>query len=55
MVSHRISSVQDADLILVLDDGKIIERGRHEDLVQSHGLYAQLYERQLLEAELEAM
>lgn len=55
MVSHRISSVQDADLILVLHQGRIIERGRHEDLVQSQGLYAQLYERQLLEAELEAM
>lgn len=55
MVSHRISSVQDADLILVLDQGALIERGRHEDLVHSNGLYAQLYERQLLEAELEAM
>ena len=55
MVSHRISSVQDADLILVLDNGRIIERGRHGDLVHSHGLYAQLYQRQLLEAELEAM
>ena len=55
MVSHRISSVQDADLILVLDKGRIIERGRHADLVHSHGLYAQLYQRQLLEAELEAM
>lgn len=55
MVSHRISSVQDADLILVMENGEIIERGRHEDLVDSNGLYAQLHQRQLLEAELEAM
>ena len=55
IVSHRISSVQDADLILVMDQGRIIERGKHDDLVLSGGLYAQLYERQLLEAELEAM
>ncbi len=55
IVSHRISSVQDADHILVLETGRIIERGGHEDLVALGGLYAQLYEKQLLEAELEAM
>ena len=55
VVSHRISSVQDADHILVLEAGRVIERGAHEYLVRKGGLYAQLYERQLLEAELEAM
>ena len=53
VVSHRISAVQDADQILVLDDGAIAERGDHEALVAHGGLYADLYRKQLLEAELE--
>jgi ATP-binding cassette subfamily B protein len=42
IVSHRVSTVRDADLILVLDQGKVVERGQHEDLVEAGGLYAEL-------------
>jgi ATP-binding cassette subfamily B multidrug efflux pump len=55
MISHRISTVKGADLILVLGDGKIIERGRHADLLAQGGRYAELYEKQLLRDELEAL
>ena len=54
VVSHRISTVRDADLILVLDQGKVVERGTHDELVRRAGLYAGLYRKQQLEAELEA-
>jgi ATP-binding cassette subfamily B protein len=54
IVSHRISTVRDADLICVLDDGRIIERGTHDQLLKLNGEYAALYERQLLEEELAA-
>jgi ABC-type multidrug transport system fused ATPase/permease subunit len=54
LVSHRVSSVRDADLILVLDDGRIAERGRHDELVALGGRYAQLARAQQLEDELEA-
>ena len=53
VVSHRISAVQDADQIIVLDNGRVTEQGAHEDLVQQDGLYASLYRKQQLEAELE--
>ena len=46
VVAHRLSTVQRADLILVLDKGKMIESGRHSDLVRAGGLYQQLYEAQ---------
>ena len=55
IVSHRISAVQDADLILVLDEGRITERGTHDQLIRGEGLYASLYRKQLLEQELEAL
>jgi ATP-binding cassette subfamily B protein len=54
IVSHRVSTVRDADLICVLDEGSIIERGTHDELLALGGEYADLYERQLLEEELEA-
>lgn len=53
IISHRISTVKDADQIVVLDKGKIVERGTHDELVQLKGIYAGLYEKQLLEKELE--
>ena len=54
IVSHRISTVRDADVILVLDQGRIVERGTHDDLVRANGLYAELHKKQLLEEELAA-
>jgi ATP-binding cassette subfamily B protein len=54
IVSHRISTVRDADLILVLDRGRIVQRGTHAALVAQDGFYADLYRKQLLEEELEA-
>ncbi len=53
LVSHRISTVKNADQIVVLRGGKIIERGTHEDLLALGGYYADLHQKQLLEAELE--
>lgn len=52
IVSHRISTVRDADMICVLDEGRIIEQGTHDELLAIGGEYSMLYERQLLEEEL---
>ena len=46
VIAHRLSTVRDADQILVIDEGRIVERGRHEELVDAGGLYAELYETQ---------
>ena len=54
IVSHRVSTVRDADRIFVLDRGRIAEQGRHDELVSRRGLYASLHRRQLLEEELAA-
>jgi ATP-binding cassette subfamily B protein len=54
IVSHRISTVRDADLICVLEDGKIVEQGTHNQLLELGGEYADLYQLQLLEEELAA-
>ncbi|MEM7168246.1 MAG: ABC transporter ATP-binding protein [Planctomycetota bacterium] len=53
IVSHRLSSVRHAQQIIVLDEGRITQRGTHEQLLQQEGFYADLYQKQTLEAELE--
>jgi len=52
IISHRVTAVKDADLILVLDEGRIVEHGRHRELVALGGTYATLLRRQLLEQEV---
>jgi ATP-binding cassette subfamily B protein len=53
IISHRVTAVMNADVILVLDRGRIVERGTHAELVEKQGLYASLLRRQLLEEGLE--
>ena len=55
IVSHRLSAVQEADLILVMEHGKIVQKGTHDMLVDEDGLYADLYEKQLLEEEIQSL
>ena len=54
IISHRVSAVMNADLILVLDGGRIVERGGHGDLIAVGGTYAQLLHRQMLEQDIES-
>lgn len=52
LVAHRVSTIKHADLILVLDDGRVIESGTHQGLLERGGFYARLHQRQLLEDRL---
>jgi len=54
IISHRISTVRDADEIVVLNEGRVAEKGKHDELIRLGGLYAELYKKQLLEEELAA-
>lgn len=55
IISHRISTVKDSDMIIVLHNGKIAEQGKHDELVALDGIYADLHFKQLLEKELEEL
>lgn len=55
IISHRISTVKDADKIIVLSEGKIAEEGTHDQLIAKGGIYADLHYKQLLEQELEEL
>ena len=55
IISHRISTVKSADLIVVMKDGEIVERGTHEILLERNGVYAGIYEKQLLQEELDSL
>jgi ATP-binding cassette subfamily B protein len=55
IISHRISTVKDADTIIVLSGGIIAEKGTHEELIKLEGIYADLHYKQLLEKELEEL
>lgn len=55
IISHRISTVKSADLIVVLQDGEIVERGTHDTLLKSNGMYARIHEKQLLQEELDTL
>ena len=49
IIAHRISTIQDADKIIVIDEGRLAEEGSHEELLAQGGIYADMYNRQLLE------
>ena len=49
VVAHRLSTIREADVILVMRDGKIVEQGRHDDLLASDGFYAKLYNSQFVQ------
>jgi ATP-binding cassette subfamily B multidrug efflux pump len=55
IIAHRISTIQNADKILVLEDGAMAEYGNHEELLRENGIYAKMYEKQQLEKQLEAV
>ena len=49
VIAHRLSTVRNADLICAVQDGRIVEQGRHEELISAGGLYRELYEKQFME------
>ena len=53
LISHRVSTIRNADEIVVLHDGEIAERGTHDELLAMNGHYTELYNKQLIEEELE--
>jgi ATP-binding cassette subfamily B protein len=55
VIAHRVSTVMDADRIAVVDDGRVIEFGDHRSLLAADGVYAELFRRQQLEEEIEAL
>jgi len=55
IIAHRLSTVRDADRILVIDNGRIVEEGNHKELIKKGGLYSHLYEMQFKEPETEAL
>ncbi|MTI65933.1 MAG: ABC transporter ATP-binding protein [Firmicutes bacterium] len=52
IIAHRISTVKDSDKIIVLDEGNIVEKGKHNELLENNGIYRDIYEKQLLEEKL---
>ena len=55
IISHRVSTVRNADRIFVLDQGRVVEQGAHDELLSAGGYYADLHQKQMLEQELEAI
>jgi ATP-binding cassette subfamily B protein len=54
VIAHRIQTIMDADLILVMEDGRIVQRGTHNELVRQEGIYRQIFDIQTrIETELE--
>ncbi|WDU84695.1 hypothetical protein [Caloramator sp. Dgby_cultured_2] len=53
VISHRISAIKDCDNIIVLDEGRIVESGNHNQLIENDGLYKKIYLKQQIEEKLE--
>ncbi|MDE6401717.1 MAG: hypothetical protein K2L54_03800, partial [Clostridiales bacterium] len=54
VIAHRLSTIRSADIILVVDGGKIVERGSHDELIKKRGAYYNLYMRQFKEEQVNA-